>query len=139
MDVVKDMSIITDAKLVLAQAERTQDPKAQRVLGLDAYYLLLITNGCLPGSTATFPNRALTRELHTDMVTRVPDLAFTALRSLGIFFGQQRFRNLGIRPWRHMTGNGWTFPRLITLRQNWELDQAGWRWPNGHQNWVWNR
>jgi hypothetical protein len=135
VEVVKDMGIIEDAKLILAQAEK-QEPKKQHIVGFDIYYVLLLENGFLPSSVATFPNRVLTRALHADMLERVPDLRFTACRSVGVYFGQKRFRDLGIAPWRHMTGNGWAFPRLSVLRQDWERRQNGWQWPNQLQDWV---
>ena len=133
------MSIITDAELALAQVERAQNHERQRVTGFDAYYLQLITNGFLPGITGIFPNRALTRELHADMAEKIPDLRFTTLRSVGIYFAQKRFRDLGTVRWRTAWGYGWAFPRLITLRQAWELQIGGWNWPNELQDWVWNR
>jgi hypothetical protein len=138
MEIMKRMSIITDAELALAQVERAQNHERQRVTGFDAYYLQLITNGFLPGSTGIFPNRALTRELHADMAEKIPDLRFTTLRSVGIYLGQKHFRQLGTVPWRHEVGNGWAFGRLITLRQAWELQQGGWNWPNSLTDWTWN-
>src|SRR6516225_791001 len=110
MEVVKGMSLIADAELVLAQVAKAQEHKKQRVNGFDTYYVMLLEDGFLPGNTATFPNRALTRALHVDMRERVPDLRFTAHETLGRYFGQLQER--GIAQWRHMTGNGWQFPRL---------------------------
>jgi hypothetical protein len=138
MMIVKDMDVIADAKLVLARVERAQEPKKQRIIGFDLYYELILSNGYLPGNTATFPNRVKTAELYEDMLERVPDLRFTALRALGIYFAQDRFAELGVAPWRHMTGNGWAFSRLVTLRRDWELRQGGWQWPNGLMDWVRN-
>ena len=138
MEVVKDMSLIADAKLVLAQVAIAQERKKQRLIGFDAYYVLLLEDGFLPGNTATFPNRALTRELHVDMRERVPDLRFTAQERVGRYFGQEHFQELGIALWRHMTGNGWQFPRLGVLRRDWELHQGGWNWPNQLPDWVQN-
>jgi hypothetical protein len=136
MEVVEVMSVIHDAKLVLARIEKTHNPKKQRLIGLDAYYVTLLERGHLPGSTP-FPNRCLTKELLADMAVQVPDLQFTACRSLGVYFG--KFRELGTVPWRTPAANGWQFGRLLTLREDWELRQGGWQWPNELQDWVWNR
>jgi hypothetical protein len=132
------MNLIADAKLVLAQVAIAQERKKQRLIGFDAYYVLLLEDGFLPGNTAIFPNRALTRELLIDMRERVPDLRFTARERVGRYFGQEHFQELGIALWRHMTGNGWQFPRLAVLRRDWELHQGGWNWPNRLPDWVQN-
>jgi hypothetical protein len=135
MEVVEVMSIIMDAKLVLARIERAHEPKKQCLIGLDAYYVTLLERARLPGSTLT-PNRCLTKELLADMAVQTPDLQFTACRSVGVYFG--KFRELGTVPWRTPGANGWQFGRLITLRQAWELQMGGWNWPNANQDWTWN-
>jgi hypothetical protein len=134
---VKDMDVIADAKLVLARIERVQEPKRQRLAGLDIYYATLLERAYLPGPPEIFPNRCLTQALHADLV-EIPDLRFTTLRAVGIYFGQKRFRDLGTVPWRTAWGNGWAFARLVTLRQAWELRQGGWQWPREQADWVWN-
>jgi hypothetical protein len=137
MEVVNDMSLIADAKLVLAQASAQKRIKPQ-VIGFDLYYVALLERAYLPGRTSKFPNRVLTRELLTDMIEQIPSLRFSAVERIGHYFGQAHFQELGIAPWRHMTGNGWQFPRLTVLRQAWELQMGGWQWPNELQDWVWN-
>ena len=136
MEVVKAMTIVTDAKLVLAQVAIAQERKKPRVIGFDVYYMMLLERAYLPGNTSKFPNRALSRELLRDMIEQVPDLRFSALERVGHYFGQAHFEDLGIAPWRHMTGNGWQFPRLVVLRQDWELRQGGWNWPNQLPDWT---
>src|SRR6516165_173749 len=102
------MNIITDAKAVLARASggiHDRGRQQKHVVRFDAYYVLLLEDGYLPGEIARFPDRVLTRELLADMRKRVVDLPFTSLRSLGVYFGQDRFEGLGLTGWRHMTGN----------------------------------
>jgi hypothetical protein len=137
MEIMKIMSTISDAELILARARAVHDRKKPRIIGFDVYYVLLLADGFLPG-TAIFPNRSLTRELHADMVERVPDLRFTTPKKLGRYFGQEHYRELGITLWRHETGNGWAFPRLVTLRRAWQLRMGSWNWPNGLTDWTWN-
>ena len=132
------MSLIADAELVLAQVAIAQQRKKQRVIGFDAYYVLLLERAYLPGDTSKFPNRVLSRELLRDMIEQVPNLRFSALERVGHYFGQAHFEGLGIAQWRHMTGNGWQFPRLVVLRRDWELRQGGWNWPNQLPDWVRN-
>jgi hypothetical protein len=128
---------LADAKLVLARIERAPESQKQRLTGLDIYYATLLERAYLPGVPEIFPNRCLTQALHTDLV-EIPDLRFTTLRSVGVYFAQ--FRDLGTTPWRTAWGNGWAFGRLITLRRAWELQQGGnWQWPNEREDWVWNR
>jgi hypothetical protein len=130
--------LITDAETVLAQVAKARKHKKHRIIGFDIYYRLLLEDGFLPGNTALFPNRALTRELHLDMQTRIPDLRFTAQNKVGVYFGQEHFQELGITLWRHETGNGWAFPRLVNLRRDWERRYDGWEWPNELADWIWN-
>jgi hypothetical protein len=116
-----------------------QREKKQGVTGFDAFYQILLEDGYLPGETATAPNRVLTRELYADMQTRVPDLRFTAQNQIGVYFGQERFEKLGVKPWRTSEGNGLQFPlSLVDLRQEWERRQGGWKWPNDLTEWTLN-
>jgi hypothetical protein len=138
MEIVKVMSTITEAELVLAQVTIARERAKPRVIGFDLYYQLLLERAHLPGNTSKFPNRVLTRELLADMIEQVADLRFSALERVGHYFGQAHFQELGVAPWRHMTGNGWQFPRLSVLRQAWELQHGGWQWPNALTDWIWN-
>jgi hypothetical protein len=136
MNKVKDMSVLADAEAVLARVARAQDGKKPRVTGLDGYYQLLLEDGYLPGNVASFPNRALIRELYADMVERVVDLRFVPLRALGVYLGRKR--EVGIAMLHTAIGNAWVFPRLCVLRRDWELRQGGWRWPSVGEDWVFN-
>ena len=98
--------------------------------GFDAFYQLLLEDGFLPGETAPFPNKVLTRELYRDMQDRVPELRFVAQNQVGTYFGQAHFKQLGRKPWRTCEGNGWEFPPLVDLRREWEQRQGAWEWPN---------
>jgi hypothetical protein len=132
------MSVIHDAKVALARIERAPEPKKQRLVGCDIYYVSLLERAHLPGTAGIFPNRCLTRDLHSELI-EIPELRFTTLRSVGIYFAQKQFRDLGTARWRTAWGYGWALGRLITLRQDWELRHGGWQWPNEHQDWIWNR
>jgi hypothetical protein len=138
MIVVMGMGVIHDAELILARVERPPDAKKQRLIGLDAYYITLLERAYLPDPAEIFPNRCLTRTLHREL-TEIPGLRFTTLRSVGIYFAQKRFRDLGTVRWRTAWGYGWAFGRLANLREAWEIEMRGWHWPNQHQDWVWNR
>jgi hypothetical protein len=129
--------LITDAETVLAQVAKARKPKKHRILGFDAYYQLLLEDVFLPGNTRIFPNRALTRELLADMIERIPDLRFTTRKKVGLYFGQEHFQDLGISLWHTAIGNGWQFPRLVVLRQDWQQRQGGWQWTNDLTDWIW--
>jgi len=115
-----------------------QREKRQGVTGFDAFYQLLLEDGFLPGETASFPNKVLTRELYRDMQDRVPELRFVAQNQVGTYFGQDHFKQLGLKPWRTGGGNGWEFPSLVDLRHEWEQRQGAWEWPNDLSQWTFN-
>jgi hypothetical protein len=129
--------LITDAETVLAQVAKARKHRKHRIIGFDAYYRLLLEDGFLPSNTGIFPNRALTRELLADMVQRIPDLRFTTCKKVGLYFAQEHFQDLGITLWHTAIGNGWQFPRLAVLRQDWQQRQGGWQWPNDLTDWIW--
>ena len=80
----------------------------------------------------------LTRELYKDMQARVPDLRYEAQNQIGTYFASERFEKLGVKQWRTASGNGWEFPRLADLREDWERRQGGWKWPNKQVDWEFN-
>jgi hypothetical protein len=131
------MDVIHDAKLILARVERPSEAKKQRLVGLDTYYAMLLERGHLPSDAGIFPNRCATHALHAELI-ELADLRFTTLRSVGIYFSQRRFRELGVVPWRTAWANGWAFPRLCLLRRDWELRHGGWRWPTELVDWAWS-
>jgi hypothetical protein len=90
---MKVVSIVRDAESILGRvilSPRLQHPRVREKQGqitdYDVYYRMLLEAGHLPGEVATFPNRALTAELHRDIVVRVPDLRFTSCKHLGGVF-----------------------------------------------------
>ena len=113
-----------------------QREKKQGVIGFDAFYQVMLEDGFLPGDTAQQPNRVLTRELYEEAKDRVPDLRFVAENQVGVYFSQERLEKLGIKRWRTSEGNGWEFPRLAILREDWARRHAGWPWPNDLTDWV---
>jgi hypothetical protein len=137
------------AESVLEEATRAEQSrikkhrllqKRQPVTGFDLYYERLLRDGFLPsGPTAMFPNRILTRELCADMQQRIPDLCFSTRIRLGMYFGQEYFRELGVSLWRTTHGNGLAFSRLVKLRQAWEERFGPQEWSNPDQeDWCWN-
>jgi hypothetical protein len=126
--------LIEEAERVLRGAiEPLQPQRRQGLVGFDAYLALVLADGFLPGCTAVFPNRALTRELFRDMQARCPDLRFVAVNKLGAYFAKARFVTL----WRHVKGNGWAFGPLADMREDWARRYEV-SWPNSLEDWTWS-